>query len=147
MKKIFILILVLFVSVFLITGCSSESKDKQLIIDAKSKVEKISTQIFENKENISSILGSAQEINSEDFEALFLSYGRDMLINLEEEYNKGTKVYIKYNNDEVNGMTTGEDKSDNRKYHIYIGSETYTDLWSYATIDLNTGNISWKDNY
>lgn len=147
MKKKLLIIALCFVLAIVLTGCSSKSKDKQLIIDTKGEVEKVSTQIFDNNKNISSILGNTKQINSEDYEASFLSIGYDMFNNLEKQYNNGTKIYIKYSSGEENGMVIGEDKNDNTKYHIYIGSETYKELWSYATIDLNTGDISWQDNY
>ena len=137
MKKRLLLVLMVFVSVFILTGCGNKNKDIQLITETKSEVESISSQIFENNKNI----------KAEYFESYFMSLSRDMLINLEEQYNKGTKVYISYSSGEENGMVTGKDESDDTKYHIYIGSETYNDVWSYATINLATGEISWEDNY
>lgn len=148
MKKRFILIIVLFASMFLITGCSSKSKDKQVIIETKSETEKVIAEIFSYRDNLSSILQSPKEINSNNFEAEFLAYGHDMLIDLDEKYNKGTKVIMKYTASETeDDMIIGEDKSDSKKYHIYIGSETYKKLWSYATIDLDTGKVTWQDNF
>lgn len=137
MKKRLLLVLMVFVSVFILTGCGNKNKDIQLITETKSEVESISSQIFENNKNI----------KAEYFESYFMSLSRDMLINLEEQYNKGTKVYISYSSGEENGMVTGKDESDDTKYHIYIGSETYNDIWTYATINLATGEISWQDNY
>lgn len=137
MKKRLLLVLMVFVSVFILTGCGNKNKDIQLITETKSEVESISSQIFENNKNI----------KAEYFESYFMSLSHDMLINLEEQYNKGTKVYISYSSGEENGMVTGKDESDDTKYHIYIGSETYNEIWTYATINLTTGEISWEDNY
>lgn len=137
MKKRLLLVLMVFISILTLTGCGNKNKDIQLITETKSEVESISSQIFENNKNI----------KAEYFESYFMSLSRDMLINLEEQYNKGTKVYISYSSGEENGMVTGKDESDDTKYHIYIGSETYNDVWSYATINLATGEISWQDNY
>ena len=144
MKKKVLLGLVLFASLFVLAGCGNKNKDIQLITETKNEVESISSQIFKNNENM---YGSVKIINAEYFESCFMSLSRDMLINLEEQYNKGTKVYISYSAGEENGMVTGKDESDETKYHIYIGSETYNDIWSYATINLATGEISWQDNY
>lgn len=144
MKKRLLFVLMIFISIFTLTGCGNKNKDIQLITETKNEVESISSQIFRDNENM---YGSIKTINAEYFESYFMSLGRDMLINLEEQYNKGTKVYINYSSGEENGMVTGKDESDNTKYHIYIGSETYNDIWSYATIDLYSGEISWQDNY
>ena len=145
-KKIFV-ILALFVSVFLLAGCNSKSNDKKVITDTKKEVEQISSEIIESNNNYSRVFRNGGGLTAEGFETLFISYARDLMINLEEKYNKGTKVFLEFNDGEVNGMKIGEDETNNRKYHIYIGSETYNEIWSYATIDLDTGNISWKDNY
>lgn len=144
MKKRLLLVLMIFISIFTLTGCGNKNKDIQLITETKSEVESISSQIFKNNEDM---YGSFKAINAEYFESYFMSLGRDMLINLEEQYNKGTKVYISYSSGEENGMITGKDESDDTKYYIYIGSETYNDIWTYATINLATGEISWQDNY
>jgi len=143
-KKRLLLVLMVFISIFILTGCGNKNKDIQLITETKSEVESISSQIFKNNENM---YGSVKTINAEYFESYFMSLSRDMLINLEEQYNKGTKVYISYSAGEENGMVTGKAESDETKYHIYIGSETYNDIWTYATINLATGEISWQDNY
>ena len=144
MKKKILLSLVLFSSLFVLGGCGKKNKDIQLITETKSQVESISSQIFKNNENMS---GSTNTVRAEYFESYFMSLSYDMIANLEEQYNNGIKVYIKYSAGEENGMITGKDKNDETKYHIYIGSETYNDVWSYATINLSTGEISWKDNY
>lgn len=144
MKKRLLLVLMVFVSVFILTGCGNKNKDIQLIKDTKTEVETISSQIFKNNENM---FVSVKTIDAQFFESSFMALGRDMLIKLEEQYNKGTKVFIKYQSGEVNGMITGKDESDDTKYHIYVGSETYNDIWAYATINLATGEISWQDNY
>lgn len=143
MKKIVLLVLIIFVvligvlSIFVFNIFDKKADNKELIINTKNNVEDLSSKIFKNN----------SKIDSEYFEASFLSLGHDMLTNLEEQYNKGIKVFIKYDENEVNGMVTGQDKNDSRKYHIYIGSKTYESLWTYATIDLDTGEISWKDNF
>lgn len=144
MKKVFLGLICSLLVVGLATGCGNKNKDIQLITETKSEVETISSQIFKNNENM---YGSVKTINAEYFESNFMSLSRDMLINLEEQYNKGTKVYISYSAGEENGMVTGKDESNETKYHIYIGSETYNDIWTYATINLATGKISWQDNY
>lgn len=144
MKKKVLLGLVLFASLFVLAGCGNKNKDIQLITETKSQVESVSSQIFKNNENM---YGSVKTISAEYFESYFMSLSYDMITNLEEQYNKGIKVYINYSAGEENGMITGKDESDETKYHIYIGSETYNDIWSYATINLATGEISWQDNY
>lgn len=140
MKKRLLLVLMVFVSAFILTGCGNKNKDIQLIKDTKTEVETISSQIFQ-------MFVSVKTIDAQFFESSFMSLGRDMLIKLEEQYNKGTKVFIQYQSGEVNGMITGKDENDETKYHIYVGSETYNDIWAYATINLATGEISWQDNY
>lgn len=140
MKKKFILILMVLVSLFTLTGCNNKNNDIQLIIETKSEIENITSQIFKT-------YGSTKKINSEYFEDYFISLSYDMLTNLEEEYNKGTKIYVEYSTGEVNGMVTGVDQNDNTKYYIYVGSETYEDIWTYATIDLSSEEILWQDNY
>lgn len=144
MKKKVLLGLVLFASLFVLAGCENKNKDIQLITETKSQVESVSSQIFKNNEKM---YGSVKTISAEYFESYFMSLSYDMITNLEEQYNKGIKVYINYSAGEENEMITGKDESDETKYHIYIGSETYNDIWSYATINLATGEISWQDNY
>ena len=144
MKKKLLFVLIVFVSIFILTGCVNKNKEVQLVVDTKTKVENISSQIFKNNKNM---YGSIKTIDAQDFESYFMSLSYEMLINLEEQYNKGIKVYIKYNNGKENGMITGKDKNDDTKYYIFIGSETYSDIWAYATINLATGEISWQDNY
>lgn len=129
-RRIILLTITLFVSLFVLSGCTSKSSDKELINETKKDVEEVSKQIFDTK------------IKSEYFESTFLMYGRELIIGLEDK-----NIVLLYDNNEINGMVTGEDKTDNKKYHIYIGSKTYDDLWSYATIDLDSGDISWQDNY
>ena len=140
MKKKFILILMVLVSVFTLTGCNNKNNDIQLITETKSEIENITSQIFKT-------YGSTKKINSEYFEDYFISLSYDMLTNLEEEYNKGTKIYVEYSTGEVNGMVTGVDQNDDTKYYIYVGSETYEDIWTYATVDLASEEISWQDNF
>ena len=140
MKKKFVYILTVLISLFIITGCNNKNNDIQLITQTKSEIENITSQIFKT-------YGSTNKINSKTFESYFISLSYDMLTNLEEEYNKGTKIYIEYSTGEEKGMITGADPNDNTKYYIYVGSETYEDIWAYATIDLNSGKVSWQDNY
>lgn len=140
MKKKFVLILMILVSLFTLTGCNNKNNDIQLITETKSEIENITSQIFKT-------YGSTKKINSEYFEDYFISLSYNMLTNLEEKYNEGTKIYVEYSTGEVNGMVTGVDQNDNTKYYIYVGSETYEDIWSYATINLTNGEISWQDNY
>lgn len=140
MKKKFVYILMALISLFIITGCNNKNDDIQLITKTKSEIENITSQIFKT-------YGSTNKINSDFFESYFTSLSYDMLTNLEEEYNQGTKIYVEYSTGEVNGMLTGVDPNDNTKYYIYVGSENYEDTWAYATINLNNGEISWKDNY
>lgn len=140
MKKKIILSLMVLISLFTLTGCKNKNNDIQLITKTKSEIENITSQIFKT-------YGSAKKINSEYFEDYFISLSYDMLTNLEEEYNKGTKIYVEYSTSEVNGMVTGVDQNDNTKYYIYVGSETYEDIWTYATVDLASEGILWQDNF
>lgn len=134
-KRIILLTITLFVSLFVLSGCTSKSSDKELINETKKDIETVSTQIFDS--------ANYKTISSDYYQSMLLMFGHDVLVELEDS----TKIYIQYDNNEINGMVTGEDKTDNKKYHIYIGSKTYDNLWSYATIDLDSGDISWQDNY
>ena len=136
-KKIFAFTLIL-LSIFILTGCGKQNKEKEkeIIIDTKQKTEQIVSNMSKNG-----------QLKQDAFAMYFMSFGRDLMLELEEQYNSGNKVFISYEDEEYNGKKVGKDNSDINKYYIYIGSETNNDLWTYGTIDLTTGNISWNDNY
>ena len=133
MKKILVLCLIT-MSVAMLAGCGNQNKEKQVIIDTQEKVEKIVAEM-------SSVL-----LSQDTFSMMFTTYSRDLIIELEEQYDKGNKVFISYDDDNINGKVIGKDKSNSNKYYIYIGSEN-DKLWSYGTVNLETKKISWENNF
>lgn len=143
-KKGFIFLMLVMISVCMLTGCSSKSKEKEVIVNTKSEVEKIVSSAVNSYQNYA---GATATISQDYFSSYFLTASYDLTLELEEQYNNGKKVFVLYSNEQYNGKTVGKDANDKNKYYIYIGSENYKDMWAYATIDLNTGNVSWEDNY
>lgn len=140
MKKIIISIIMI-LSLFILSGCSNKNEVIEEIIDTKEEVEEIAKDVVNSKLFIN-------PVNSNQFENMFTMYGRDLMLDLEEMYNEGTKIVLLYSStDEVNDKVIGENKENNRLYHIYIGSKDHSDIWSYGTVDLDTGNITWEDSY
>lgn len=141
MKKKILCFVALFFAVILSTGCNNKSDSIKSIEDTKIEVESIVTKIIDNKGMF------ANSITSKNFYSNFLSSSYDLIINLEQKYNNGDKIYLKFDNEEINGKIIGEDKDNINKYYIYIGNEDYEDAWSYGTIDLTNGNIFWENGY
>lgn len=135
MKKKFITLILIIISIFTITGCSSKNAEKEIITDTKTETEKI----------VSSMHNTGI-LNQESFTMYFLSLSRDLQLNLEKQNDAGKKVFIMYNDGNYNNKAIGKDSTDQNKYYVLIGSENYEELWSYGTIDLTTGTISWEDN-
>ena len=134
MKKRMTLVLMLLISAFLLVGCTGKSKDKQLIIDTKNNLEQTMKQILKN-----------DSLNAIAFEKRLLTASYEERVRLAKE--EDNRVYFISNTGEENGKVTGADKNDSSKYYIYIGSKENKDLWSYGTVNLNTGEISWEDNF
>lgn len=142
MKNKFLSFVAIFFAIILLTGCNNENNSIKSIEDTKIEVESIVAKIVENNNN-----GFANPISQTFFHDSFLSHTYDLFIELEQKYNSGDKIYLKFDNEELNGKIIGEDKNDKNKYYVYIGNSDYEDVWSYGTIDLTTGNISWKNGY
>lgn len=142
MKNKFLSFVAIFFAIILLTGCNNENNSIKSIEDTKFEVESIVAKIVENNNN-----GFANPISQTFFHGSFLSFTYDLFIELEEKYNSGDKIFLKFDNDEINGKIIGEDKNDKNKYYVYIGNSDYEDVWSYGTIDLSTGNISWENGY
>ena len=136
MKKYVFGFILVVLSVFTLIGCGSQNKEKEIIVDTKQKIDKIVADMSKNG-----------QLKQDAFAMNFLSASRDLLLELEEEYNKGNKVFILYEDEEYNGKVVGKDTSNSNKYYIYIGSRNNKSLWTYGTVDLATGKISWNDNY
>lgn len=146
MKKNVFCFVTLFFALILFTGCNNKNDSIKSIDDAKTEVESIVSEIIEFNNNLFTN-PSKETISQEFFNSIFLTSSRDLRINLEQKYNSGDKIYLKYNDGEINGKTIGADPNDENKYYIYIGNENYDDLWSYGTVDLTSGNISWENGY
>ena len=142
MKNKFLSFVAIFFAIILLTGCNNENNSIKSIEDTKIEVESIVAKIVENNNN-----GFANPISQTFFHDSFLSHTYDLFIELEQKYNSGDKIYLKFDNEELNGKIIGEDKNDKNKYYVYIGNSDYEDVWSYGTIDLTTGNMSWKNGY
>ena len=142
MKNKFLSFVAIFFAIILLTGCNNQNNSIKSIEDTKIEVESIVAKIVENNNN-----GFANPISQTFFHDSFLSHTYDLFIELEQKYNSGDKIYLKFDNEELNGKIIGEDKNDKNKYYVYIGNSDYEDVWSYGTIDLTTGNISWKNGY
>ena len=142
MKNKFLGCVAIFFAIILLTGCNNQNNSIKSIEDTKIEVESIVAKIVENNNN-----GFANPISQTFFHDSFLSHTYDLFIELEQKYNSGDKIYLKFDNEELNGKIIGEDKNDKNKYYVYIGNSDYEDVWSYGTIDLTTGNISWKNGY
>ncbi len=140
MKNKVINFLILSVLIIFMTGCSSKSNSINSIEETKEEINSIVSDIINT---------SPSNVSQSFFEAKFLANTYDLYINLEEKYNNGDKIYLKFDFDgeEINGKKIGADKNDTSKYYIYIGNEKYNELWSYGVINLKTGNISWEDSY
>ena len=142
MKNKFLSFVAIFFAIILLTGCNNENNSIKSIEDTKIEVESIVDKIVENNNN-----GFANPISQTFFHDSFLSFTYDLFIELEQKYNSGDKIFLKFDNEEINGKIVGEDKNDKNKYYVYIGNSDYEDVWSYGTIDLATGNISWENGY
>lgn len=142
MKNKFLSFVAIFFAIILLTGCNNENNSIKSIEDTKIEVESIVDKIVENNNN-----GFANPISQTFFHDSFLSFTYDLFIELEQKYNSGDKIFLKFDNEEINGKIIGEDKNDKNKYYVYIGNSDYEDVWSYGTIDLATGNISWENGY
>lgn len=144
MKKKVLCFVTLFFAIILLTGCNNKSDSINSIEDTKTEVESIVTKVIADNNNLYS---SNKTISQKYFNDSFRLYIRDLVVDLEQKYNDGDKIYLKYDNEEINGKIIGADQSDVNKYYIYIGNENYDDLWAYGTVDLTTGNISWENGY
>ena len=142
MKNKFLSFVAIFFAIILLTGCNNENNSIKSIEDTKIEVESIVAKIVENNNN-----GFVNPISQTFFHDSFLSFTYDLFIELEQKYNSGDKIFLKFDNEEINGKIIGEDKNDKSKYYVYIGNSDYEDVWSYGTIDLATGNISWENGY
>lgn len=142
MKNKFLSFVAMFFAIVLLTGCNNENNSIKSIEDTKIEVESIVAKIVENNNNV-----FADPITQKYFYSSFLSATYDLFVELEQKYNSGDKIYLKFDNEELNGRIIGEDKNDKNKYYVYIGNSDYDDVWSYGTIDLTTGNISWENGY
>lgn len=142
MKNKFLSFVAIFFAIILLTGCNNENNSIKSIEDTKIEVESIVDKIVENNNN-----GFANPISQTFFHDSFLSFTYDLFIELEQKYNSGDKIFLKFDNEEINGKIIGEDKNDKNKYYVYIGNSDYEDVWSYGTINLATGNISWENGY
>lgn len=142
MKKKIMCFFVMLFAIILLTGCNNQNKSVKSIEDTKIEVESIVTKIVENNNIV-----FVNPISQKYFYSRFLSATYDLFVELEQKYNSGDKIYLKFDNEEINGKIIGEDKKDKNKYYIYIGNDDYEDLWSYGTIDLTTGKVSWESGY
>lgn len=140
MKNKVINFLILSILIIFMTGCNSKSNSLNSIEETKEEINSIVSDIIKT---------SPSNISQSFFEASLLVNSYDLYINLEEKYNNGDKIYLRFDFDgeEINGRKIGADKNDNSKYYIYIGNEKYNELWSYGVIDLKTGDITWEDGY
>lgn len=142
MKKKIMCFFVMLFAIILLTGCNNQNKSVKSIEDTKIEAESIVTKIVENNNIV-----FVNPISQKYFYSRFLSATYDLFVELEQKYNSGDKIYLKFDNEEINGKIIGEDENDKNKYYIYIGNDDYEDLWSYGTIDLTTGKVSWESGY
>lgn len=140
MKNKVINFLVLSFLVILMTGCNSKSNSINYIEETKVEVNSIISDIIDT---------SPSNISQTSFYDSFLVSSYDLQLKIEEKYNNGDKIYLNFDfeGEEINGKKIGADENNTRKYYIYIGNETYEDLWSYGIVDLKEGTISWNDSY
>ena len=96
------------ISVCMLTGCSSKSKEKEVIINTKAEVEKI----------VSSAVNSSQYMpgvmNQDYFRNYYLTASYDLTLELEEQYNNGKSInelkvgkYEKYSMNNFRNMLIG----------------------------------------
>ena len=134
-------IFILFVSILILTGCSSQ--DKKKIEKAKLDANQIISDVTDMRESYSTDFVKANYgTESNFFEAFFSTLGRELITDLEKN-----NISIIYSFDTINGIPVGADKYNDSKYYIYIGSDKYDNIWTYGTIDLNTGETIWNDSY
>lgn len=140
MKNKVINFLVLSFLVILMTGCNSKSNSINYIEETKVEINSIISDIIDT---------SPSNISQTSFYDSFLVSSYDLQLKIEEKYNNGDKIYLNFDfeGEEINGKKIGADENNTRKYYIYIGNETYEDLWSYGIVDLKEGTISWEDSY
>lgn len=140
MKNKVINFLVLSFLVILMTGCNSKSNSINYIEETKVEINSIISDIIDT---------SPSNISQTSFYDSFLVSSYDLQLKIEEKYNNGDKIYLNFDfaGEEINGKKIGADENNTRKYYIYIGNETYEDLWSYGIVDLKEGTISWNDSY
>ncbi len=141
MKKKVLCFVAMFFSIILLTGCNNQGDAIKSIEDTKIEVESIVDEIIDNN----SVLN--ESMTPKYFYSSFLTSTYDLMSNLEQKYKSGDKIYLKFDNEELNGKIIGEDENNRNKYYIYIGNEDDDNLWSYGTVDLTTGNISWENGY
>lgn len=136
MKKtinIVLLALILVVCVVSLTGCGGE-KDKDAIENTKIKIEEILSEIKNS--------GSSKQF----MDASWLSSSRDLMIELEELYQKGeSSVYVSTDSDIE--QIPEEIRNNDEIFYIYVGSSKQSEIWTYVTLDIETGDITWHDNY
>ena len=136
MKKtisIVLLALILVVCVVGLTGCG-EGKDKEAINNTKSKIEEILSEIKNS--------GSSKQF----IEASWLSRGRDLMIELEELDEKGeASVYVSTDSDIE--QIPEEIRNNDEIFYVFVASSKQPEMWTYVTLDIETGNITWHDNY
>lgn len=142
MKNKFLCFVAIFFVTILLTGCNNQNNSIKSVEDTKIEVESIVAKIVKNHN-----YGFANPISQTFFHDSFLTHSYDLFIELEQKYNSGDKIYLKFDNEEVSGKIIGEDTNDKNKYYVYIGNSDYEDVWSYGTIDLTTGNVSWENGY
>lgn len=140
MKNKVINFLVLSFLLILMTGCNSKSNSINYIEETKVEINSIISDIIDT---------SPSNISQTSFYDSFLVSIYNLQLKIEEKYNNGDKIYLNFDfeGEEINGKKIGADENDTRKYYIYIGNETYEDLWSYGIVDLKEGTISWEDSY
>lgn len=136
MKKIInivLLALILVVCALSLTGCGS-TKDKDTIENTKIKIEEILSEIKNS--------GNSKEHMSN----LWLASGRDLMIELEELYQKGeASIYVSTDSD-IEEIPE-EIRNNDEIFYIFVASSKQPEIWTYVTLDIETGEITWHNNY
>ena len=136
MKKtinIVLLALILVVCVVSLTGCGG-GKDKDTIENTKIKIEEILSKIKNS--------GSSKQF----MESSWLSSSRDLMIELEELYQKGeASIYVSADSDIE--QIPEEIRNNDEIFYIFVASSKQPEIWTYVTLDIETGETAWHDNY
>jgi len=131
-RNIVVLALILIVCVMSLTGCGG-NKDKDAIDNAKIKIEEILSK-------------SKSAKSKQSLEASWMAYGRDLMIELEKLYEKGeSSIYVSTDSDIE--QIPEEIRNNDYIFYIFVASSKQPEIWTYVTLDIETGEIAWHDNY